>query len=188
MKRVIVVGAGGHGRAVAEILLLRDEYRVAGFVDDAVPAQTLIWKLPVLGRIAELPGFRSQASMAIVAIGNNSTRQLLTDEVRAAQLELITVVHPSAIVSPSARIGAGCAIMAGAIIGTEAWLGEGAIVNAGAVVDHHCHVDDFGHLGVGACMAGGSILGAKAWMQAGSAIGYGAKIEDGVVLRPGEAM
>ena len=78
--------------------------------------------------------------------------------------------------------------MAGATVGTEAQLGKGVIVNSGAVVDHHCRVDDFGHLGVHAAMAGGSVLGRGAWMQAGSALGYGVNIGAGVVLAPGEAI
>lgn len=78
--------------------------------------------------------------------------------------------------------------MAGSIIGTEAKLGAGSIVNSGAVVDHHCTVEDFGHLGVNTSMAGGSILGRAAWMQAGSALGYGVRVQDGVVLAPGTAL
>ena len=79
------------------------------------------------------------------------------------------------------------AVMAGAIVGTEALLGEGVIVNCGATVDHHCTVEDFGHLGVNACMAGGSTLGRGEWLQAGSALGYGVKVPPAAVLKPGEA-
>lgn len=78
--------------------------------------------------------------------------------------------------------------MAGAIVGTEAQLGVGAIVNCGAVVDHHCRVENFGHLGVNAAMAGGSTLGYGAWMQAGSVLGYGVKVATWTVLEPGQAL
>lgn len=187
MKRLLIVGAGGHGRAVAEAVLAAGRYKLVGFVDDAAPGLQMVWDLPVLGATADLEIYRDCADAAIVAIGNNRRREALQQRLYAAGFELATVVHPQAMVSPRAVIGAGCAVMAGAIVGTGAQLGGGVIANCGAVVDHDCRVEDFGHLGVNAAMAGGSVLGRNAWMQAGSVLGYGAMVEAGRVLGPGEA-
>jgi len=188
MKRLLIIGAGGHGRSVAEAVLASGEFVVTGFLDDAYPELELVWDIPVLGKVTDLAQWRGAADSAFVAIGNNALRQEVAARLREAGFSLATVVHPRAIVSPTAVIGEGSAIMAGSIIGTEARLGEGVIVNCAAVVDHHCRVGNFGHLGVNAAMAGGSVLGAAAWMQAGSALGYGVQIETGCVLEPGEAV
>lgn len=186
-KRVIVIGAGGHGRSVAEAVLLLGRDELIGFVDDGADANANVWSYPILGRTDSLHALRALADTVVVAIGNNAVREKLHARVRKACFELLNVIHPAAIVSPTATLGAGCAVMAGAVVGTEAKLGEGVIVNCGATVDHHCKVDAFGHLGVNACMAGGSVLGHRAWMQAGSALGYGVQVEDGAMLAPGEA-
>lgn len=188
VKRLLIVGAGGHGRSVAEAVLAAGVYQLAGFLDDAFPGVGRVWDWPVFGPTAELANSLQHADAAIVAIGNNGLREDLHQRLYAAGFELATVIHPRAIVSPRACIGLGSAIMAGAIIGTEARLGAGVIVNCGAVVDHDCRVHDFGHLGVNAAMAGGSVLGRGAWMQAGSVLGFGAMVEAGVVLAPGEAV
>ena len=188
MKRLLIVGAGGHGRAVAEVVLAGGGFQLSGFVDDAAAQVRQVWQWPVLGSTAELLHCREHAEAAIVAIGNNALREALQDRLCAAGFEIATVVHPQAMVSPRASLGAGCAVMAGAIVGTEARLGQGVIVNAGAVVDHHCQVDSFGHLGVKAAMAGGSVLGRGAWMQAGSVLGYGVRVAPGIVLAPGTAL
>jgi sugar O-acyltransferase (sialic acid O-acetyltransferase NeuD family) len=188
MKRLLIIGAGGHGRSVAEAVTAAGEFVVAGFLDDAFPELDRVWEFPVLGKVADLTRGRDAADHAFVAIGNNALRRRVTTELRDAGFVLATVIHPRAIVSPTASIGAGSAVMAGAVVGTEAVLGEGAIVNCAAVVDHHCRVGDFAHLGVNAAMAGGSVLGAGAWMQAGSALGYGVEIDAGRVLAPGEAV
>jgi sugar O-acyltransferase (sialic acid O-acetyltransferase NeuD family) len=189
MKRLLIIGAGGHGRSVAEAVAASGAFIVAGFLDDEFPELERVWDVPVLGKVAaDLAAWLSAADFAIVAIGNNALRQRVTGELRGAGYSLATVIHSRAIVSPTAVIGEGSAIMAGAIVGTEACLGAGVIVNCAAVVDHHCRVGDFGHLGVSAAMAGGSVLGSQAWMQAGSALGYGVEIEDGRVLMPGEAV
>ena len=187
-RRLLIVGAGGHGRSVAEAVLAAGVYEVAGFVDDAAPGLAQVGGYPVLGTTNDVSANRTHADaaiVAIVAIGNNALREALCHRLVGAGFELATVVHPRAIVSPSAVVGLGSAIMAGAVVGTDARLGFGVIVNCGAVVDHDAQVHDYGHLGVNACMSGGSALGRSAWMQAGSALGYGVKVADGVVLPPG---
>lgn len=189
MKHLLIVGAGGHGRSVAEAASLTGGFALAGFVDDRAEVMLAAdgWP-PVLGPASSLSAYRGKADAAIVAIGNNNAREALCQALVDAQFELVTIVHPRAFVSPSAIVGAGSAIMAGAIVGTEAVLGTGAIVNCGAVVDHHCRVEDFGHLGVNAAMAGGSVLGRGAWMQAGAVLGYRVQVAAREVLRPGQAM
>ena len=185
---LLIVGAGGHGRSVAEIVAAGDTWRFVGFVDDTVPRSAAGSSCPVIGPIAELAACRSVAEFAIVAIGNNAVRERLQQQLIDLGFDIASVIHRSAIVAPSARLGAGCAIMAGAVIGTEARLGAGVIVNSGAVVDHHCSVQDYAHLGTNACMAGGSVLGRSAWMQAGSALGYGVQVPAGTVLNVGQHM
>lgn len=186
--RLLVVGAGGHGRSVAEAAELSGQFEVVGFLDDSMPAGETVLGVSVLGPVASMAHHRAAADQAIVAIGNNAVREKLKQQLAAAGFKWATVVHPRAIVSPSAVLGAGSAVMAGAIVGTEARLGVVSIVNCGAVVDHHATVEDFGHLGVSASMAGGTVLGRGAWMQAGAALGYGVKVPGGVTLAPGEAL
>ncbi len=186
--RLLVVGAGGHGRSVAEAAELSGQFEVVGFLDDSLPAGETVLGLPVLGPVASMAHHRAAADQAIVAIGNNAVREKLMQQLTEAGFTWATVVHPRAIVSPSSVLGAGSAVMAGAIVGTEARLGVGAVVNCGAVVDHHAAVEDYGHLGVNASMAGGTLLGRGSWMQAGAALGYGVTVPSGVTLAPGEAV
>lgn len=186
--RLLVVGAGGHGRSVAEAAELSGQFEVVAFLDDSLPAVEPVLGVPVLGPVANMAHHLTAADQAIVAIGNNAVREKLMQQLAAAGFVLATVIHTRAIVSPSAVLGVGSAVMAGAIVGTEARLGVGSIVNCGAVVDHHAIVEDFGHLGVNASMAGGTVLGRGAWMQAGAALGYGVTVPAGVTLAPGEAV
>ena len=185
--RLLIVGAGGHGRSLAEAAILSGQFEVVGFLDDSLSTDKKVLGVPVLGSLSSMVNHHSATDQAIVAIGNNAVREQVMQQLVDANFELSIVIHPRAFVSPSAVIGKGSAVMAGAIIGTEARLGIGTIVNSGAVVDHHAIVDDFGHLGVNACMAGGTLLGRGAWMQAGCALGYGVKVAAREVLLPGEA-
>ncbi len=187
--RLLIVGAGGHGRSVAEAVLMSGDYDLIGFLGDGMFANVAeMWGFPVLGEAKNFADYSEVATHAVVAMGNNALRQNLCRQLLSAGFALASVIHPRAIVSPRASIGDGVVVMAGAVVGTEAVLGQGAVINCGAVVDHHAQVHDFGHLGVNTCMAGGSVVGALAWMQAGSAIGYGVQLPAGEVLKPGAAI
>jgi sugar O-acyltransferase (sialic acid O-acetyltransferase NeuD family) len=187
-KRLLIIGAGGHGRSVAEAALLRQDYELTAFLDDAAKPQQRLWDFPVWGTTEMLAGCRGRIDVVMVAMGNNALREALHHQVQAQGMALATVIHPAAMVSPTATIGEGSAIMAGAILGTGAQLGEGVIVNCGAVVDHDCVVEAFAHLGGNASMAGGSVLGRGAWMQTGTSLGHGAGLPAEAVLRVGETM
>ncbi|WP_148717334.1 PglD-related sugar-binding protein [Chitinolyticbacter meiyuanensis] len=188
MNEVIVVGAGGHGRAVAEALLLEGRYRIAGFVDDQTIVGVEVFGLPILGKTDQLPELKRLATHAIVAIGNNTVRKKLSLLAEEAGFTLVTVVHPAAVVAPSAQLQPGVAVMSAAVVGTEAVLARGVILNAGAIADHHCRLDEFAHLGVGVHLAGGVHIGASAWLQAGSAAGYGVAVAPESIYPPGSSL
>ena len=98
---ILIVGAGGRGRALAEAVLLAGRYEPIGFVDDGWPGLAAAWNYPVLGDTAVFPRVRAQVGVAIVAIGNNAARERLHRRLRDAGFELPAVVHPTALVSPS---------------------------------------------------------------------------------------
>lgn len=186
--RLLIVGAGGHGRSLAETAELSGQFEVVGFLDDSMPTGESALGHLVLGSVADMAQNISVCDQAIVAIGNNAVREKLTQQLSNIGFALATVLHPRAIVSPSAMVGRGSTVMAGAIVGTEARLGIGAIVNCGAIVDHQATVEDFGHLGVNASMAGGTVLGHGAWLQAGAALGYGVVVKAGAVIAPKQGL
>lgn len=166
---LIVFGAGGHGRVVADAALASGAWRdvVATDRDPAQWGGELLPGIPVLplDAVAALPG-----PLALhVAIGTNAYRRA-----EAARLEgmapLATVVHPRASVAASARIGAGCLLTAQCVVGPLARLGAGVIVNHGAVVDHDCVVDAWAHVAPGARLGGAVRVGEAALVGAGSTV------------------
>jgi sugar O-acyltransferase (sialic acid O-acetyltransferase NeuD family) len=161
---------------------MNGKYEIIGFIDDMAPDIPTIVGFPVLGRMAELECHISSADCAVVALGNNELRRVLSQRVTNAGVPLVSIIHPKAVVSPTARLSPGCAVMAGAIVGAQAQIGIAAILNCGSVVDHDAMVGDYGHLGVNSCIAGGSSIGDSAWVQAGAAVGYGIHIGDGEVV------
>ena len=182
MERLLIVGAGGFARSVAEAVLMSTQFSLAGFLDDRWPELEPVWGHPVLGKTNQIAQFATQADAAVVAIGDNTLRRQLCEAVRASGLRLASIVHPAAVVSPQARIGQGVTLMAGALVGCEATLGDGALVNTGAIVDHHAEVRAFGHLGAGACLAGGAVLGEGGKLLASATLGPGERSQPGATV------
>ncbi|MCZ2156917.1 MAG: hypothetical protein LC114_23970, partial [Bryobacterales bacterium] len=116
MKRLVIVGAGGHGRAIAEIVLLLQVHELTGFLDDSATGEVMCG-VKVIGLAESLVAHAERADEFIVAIGNNRLREALCARAEAAGLALATIVHPRATVAPSARVGSGSAIMAGSVVG-----------------------------------------------------------------------
>lgn len=187
-KTLLILGAGGHGKAVAEAALLSKTWQKVAFVDDRWPELQSVFGLPVLSNIEGLSSIVSQWTSGIPAVGNNGVRKNWLQIIRDSGLNLATVVHPSACVSSSAKIGEGTAIMALAMVGVDVQIGEGSIVNAHCAVDHDATLADFAHLGVGVHLAGGVQIGSSAWLQAGTCAGYQVIVADGEICKPGTVL
>jgi len=168
---ILIIGAGGHGKVVLEILRAARTHMPVGFLDaDPALANTTLGNLPVFGPLNLLPKIKGKAKAAIVAIGDNRARQGYAQKLGDAGLELITAVHPSATIASTARVGRNVVIAAGAIVGTEAVIADSAIINTGALIDHECHIGEAAHVAPGVAMAGRVRVGTGAFVGLGARI------------------
>lgn len=168
--KVLIVGAGGHGAVVLDILRAAGRYEPAGFIDaDPALAGGKIGGVPVLGPLNLLPKLRSQFAGAIVAIGDNRVRRGYAAKL-AAGVELINAIHPSAVVSSTATLGQNVVVAAGAIVGTGAKVGDSALLNTGCLIDHECEIGEAAHVGPGVKLAGRVRVGAGALVGIGACV------------------
>ena len=174
--RLVLLGAGGHGKAVLDLTLAAGGFEVAGLVD-AAPRDAAVLGHPVLGTEAALPGLRADGvTQAHPAIGDNAQRLAAGARLRHADFVLPPLVHPTATIGTGAVIGDGVVVMARAVIGPDARIGRLALINTGAIVEHDCDVGEGAHVGPGAVLAGGVRLGPRVLVGAGAAICPGVTI------------
>ena len=165
-KNVIIIGAGGHGKVVADIIL-RSCDTVLGFLDDAAQLPPAIAGIPVLGTVSDYSKFSDAAF--VIAVGNNAIRRKIASQL--ADVTWHTAIHPSAVVSPvDTHIGEGTVIMANAVINPGAVVGNHCIVNTSAVVEHDNRLGDFVHLSVGAKLGGTVSIGDNTFVGMGSTV------------------
>ncbi len=170
--KLILYGASGHGKVVADIVSAMPGLELVGFVDDAAAKdQKSLGRFHILGGEEVLPELRQKGvEGAIVTIGQNHARLHKAGLLENAGFRLVTAIHPSAVVADDVQIGGGTVIMAGVVVNAAARIGRHVIVNTGATVDHDCVLEDGSHLSPGVHLAGNVYIGK------GSQVGIGASV------------
>ncbi|RYX97707.1 MAG: acetyltransferase [Comamonadaceae bacterium] len=166
-KPLLIFGAGGHGRVVADAALLQAAWSVVT-ASDRDPARCRGELLP---GIALQPVAVPSGADVHIAIGGNQAREKEAREALAAGgATLVSVIHPAARVSPFCAIAPGCFVAAGAVLAPGVDLDAGVIVNHGAVVDHDTHIGAFTHIAPNATLGGGVAIGQRVLVGAGAIV------------------
>ena len=139
-EKLLLVGAGGFGRMVAEQAMLH--YGCA-FVDDGQPVGAEICGIPVVGGLADLPELRREYGLLVVGVGNNQFRAQVYEKAKALDYGLPNIVAPSAYISPYSKMGYGCVVLQNACIQNGASVGNGVLLNAGTEVHCDAAVGDY---------------------------------------------
>lgn len=159
-NRLVIIGAGGHGRVVANIAMLNG-YDDIVFLDDSP-------SVSVAGPVKDFNKYLS--ADFVVAIGNNKIRKDIQQQLELEHANFVSLIHPRAVVSSDIKIGSGSVVMAGAVINPGAIIGNGVIINTCSSVDHDCMIADFVHISVGTHIAGNVSIGAETMVGAGATV------------------
>jgi UDP-N-acetylbacillosamine N-acetyltransferase len=176
---LVIYGAGGHGRVVADAAAAAG-WEVLGFVDDGLPIGHAVLDWRVLGDIGWLRG-RNDVVLAH-GLGENALRERTVDALAGQGVVFASVVHPRAVVSRHARVAEGAVVMALAVLNPGCEVGEGAIINTCAIIEHDVVVADYAHVASNATLAGGVRIGR------GALIGSGASVLPGRAVGPGSVV
>lgn len=195
LPTLLIFGAGGHGRVVADAALASQDPAaprwarvVASDRDDAVCQGELLRGIPLM-RVDAARTLLATQGVSVqlhVAIGHNPHRQ--AEALLLGADQLVALAHPLASVSPNADLAQGCFVAAQAVVAPGAKLAEGVIVNHGAVVDHDCRVGAYAHIGPNATLGGDVSVGTGALVGAGATVLPGLSVGGGVVVGAGAVL
>lgn len=171
MENIVIIGSGGHAKSIIDVVERQGTYRIVGLID-AIPRHVLGYPVVCneagLGRVVK----ELRIDGALIAIGDNSVRALVSERVKALcpTLQFATAIHPASSIARDTVIGPGTVVMAGAVINACSRIGRHCIINTNACVDHDCELADCVSLGPGVITGGECKIGPYA------AIGLGAKL------------
>lgn len=177
MQNLLIVGAGGHGKVVADCAKAMGIWQHIAFVDQRYPALTSAGPFPVIATADDaVLGLREDFPSIIVAIGDNRLRQRLSLAYEAQGFALATLIHPRATVSEFAKVGKGTVIFAHAVVNIDANIGNCCIINTAAVVEHECEIANAVHLSPNVSLGGQVHVGEQSWLGIGCSVIHGLTI------------
>ncbi len=181
MKKLVILGAGGHGKVAADIAFLQN-YTDVVFLDDNISKRECN-SCKIVGSTCEYLRF-SQCDF-FVAIGNANARMEIQNKLEDSGLKVVSLIHPKAVISTSAHVQNGTVVMPGAVINADAHVGRGCIINTCASVDHECVIGEFSHVSVGAHLAGNVKTGPQVLIAAGATVINNVSICTGTIIAAG---
>jgi sugar O-acyltransferase (sialic acid O-acetyltransferase NeuD family) len=189
MRRIAILGAGGHGREVADILRAAGGFEILGFVDDDPELEgKVLGGLPVLGPFRWLERPEAKGLEAVVAFGLPSVARKVAARAAALGVVLASALSPEATVSPSAKLGRGVLLFPRVVVGPDVVIGDHVTLNIGASVSHDCRIGACTNVNPGVRIGGGVDVGAGCYLGMGASIIQDLKIGAGATVGAGAAV
>jgi sugar O-acyltransferase (sialic acid O-acetyltransferase NeuD family) len=184
-NKVMIIGAGGHARVVADIVHCSGN-EVIGFLDDQ--SADHFPGMSILGNISEVMKFQKPGISFVIGIGMNDLRKRIASLLSDAHLKFYTAIHPSAVISKDAIIGIGTVIMANAVVNTGTLVGRHCIINTSATVDHDNTLGDYVHLSPGTHTSGTVSIGDSTWIGVGAVVNNNISICEDCIVGAGSVV
>jgi len=184
---IAIVGAGGHGRVVLDILRTSHQFHVVGFLDgNADLANNTIDGVEVLGDLSLIPSCPELGIQAVViAIGDNVVRSSYADKFTEARVNLVNAIHPSASIAATAAVGKNVVIAAGVSLCTHVTVEDSAICNTGCIIEHESHIGPAVHICPGVRLAGHVNVERSAFVGIGATVIQGVTIGEAAIIGAG---
>lgn len=174
-NKVIILGAGGHAKVIADIVLKNND-NLLGFLDDNVDiGKKPIGNYSVIGKVNDCTQLYNADNNIkfIIGIGDNKARERISKEYK---LPYYTAIHPTSTIGLEVKIQEGTVVAANATINVNSSIGKHCIINTGAIIEHDNEIEDFVHVSPNATIAGTVKIGKK------THIGIGASVKNNIYI------
>lgn len=182
-NKLLIIGASGHGKVVADIALKMNRWQSISFLDDN---ENLKFSLGfgVIGKSNDALRHINDFDI-FVGVGNNATRKKIQERLESEGATIPTLIHPNAVIGEKVDIASGTAIMAGVVINCCTKIGRGCIINTSASIDHDNTIEDYVHISPGSHLAGTVNVGQLTWLGIGSVVSNNVSITNSCIVGAG---
>jgi sugar O-acyltransferase (sialic acid O-acetyltransferase NeuD family) len=185
-NKLLIIGASGHGKVVADIALKMNKWQSITFLDGDESIESSMG-IEVIGTSDNVFTHIDEYEI-FVGIGNNSTRQKIQETLETAGASIPVLTHPNAVIGEQVELGAGTVVMAGAVVNCCTKIGKGCIINTGSTIDHDNNIEGFAHISPGAHLAGTVKVGQGSWLGIGSVVSNNVNITSGCIIGAGSVV
>lgn len=187
MIKLLILGAGGHGKVVADIALTMGIWEEICFLDDRLEPNE-VFGLRVIGKLNEVQNLSAYYTHAFVALGNNMSRYKWTNKLIDIGYTVPVIKHPNSIISKFASIGEGTVVMPGSIINASSTVGQACIINTNSSIDHDCSIGNAVHISPGVSIGGTVKIEDYTWICIGACIANNISIGRNSIVAAGSAV
>tara|TARA_B100001123_G_C14973923_1_gene892819 strand:- start:233 stop:841 length:609 start_codon:yes stop_codon:yes gene_type:complete len=176
MKKIILIGAGGHSRSCIDVIEMQRKYKIIGLIDNKKKS-SLNYK--IIGSDNELKKFSKKIHYALITIGqitNSKIRENLFKKALNCGFKFPTIISPLSYVSKHASIEEGTIVMHGSIINAGAKIGKNCIINSKSLIEHDVVIGDHCHLATRSTVSGGVTIKRNSFVGSCSVIKQNLKI------------
>ena len=188
MKKIILIGGGGHCKSVIDVIEQEKKYKISGIVDRPEFLGTKIFKYKVIGNDLDLESFAKQFKYALITVGQIKSAKLrikLFKLAKKAGFILPSIISPNSYVSKYSKIGNGSIVMHHAIINANTSVGDNCIVNSKALVEHDCSISNHCHISTNATINGGVKIGSECFIGSNVTTKDNIKIKENSFIKAG---
>jgi len=182
-KKLVIIGASGHGKVVGDIAMLLKRWETIVYLDDDENLKVCLG-FQVIGKTKSFID-HVQDSDFFVAIGNNNARESFFNKIDKAKGNLVTLIHPNAVIGSFVSIDKGSVVMAGVVVNPQTTIGKGCIINTSCSIDHDNVIGDFVHVSPGAHLAGSVTIGRRTWVGINATVIQSVSVCNDVILGAG---
>ena len=191
MKKIILIGGGGHCKSCIDVIEQQGIYEILGIIDKASEVGQKVLGYKVVGTDDDLSRFRDECDFALVTVGQIRSPKLRIEiyaVLKELEFSIPVVLSPLAYVSKYAVLGQGTIVMHDALVNAEATVGENCIINSQVLVEHNATIGDHCHIATGAILNGGVSVGDGSFIGSGSIVKQGLSVGSEVVVGMGEVL
>ncbi len=188
MKKIVLIGGGGHCRSTIDVIESPGEYAICGILDASEPKGTKINGYSVIGDDSDIPDLYHSGCCFCITVGQIKTsviRKNIYNQLKKMNAVLPVIISKYAIVSSRAEVKVGTVVFHKAIINSNSIVGECCIVNTGAIIEHDVSIGSFCHISTSVCINGGVRIGDDVFVGSNSTIIQGITICSGVIIGAG---
>ncbi|MDV5067654.1 acetyltransferase [Bacillus sp. W1] len=182
-KKLLIIGAGGHGKVIADIALKMNKWEYIAFLDDSENVK-ISMGIEIIGKSTGVLKYIKDYDI-FVGIGNNTIREKIQEQLEFQGASIPVLIHPHAVIGKQVFLEAGTVVMAGAIINCCTKIGKGCIINTASTIDHDNVIEDYVHVSPGVNLAGTVSIGRNTWLGIGSVISNNINIIDNCKIGAG---
>lgn len=162
--KLLIIGAGSHGRAVYEIAEKLGIFEKISFLDDSATDDGII------GKTDDFLQYRDEYPICFIAIEDNKIRRTLSEKVTAAGFITPRLISSEASIARGAVIGRGTVIMPQATVSAEARIGDFCIIAGNSMIGFNATVGDCSHCDCACVVMNGCTVPAMTTVDSGEIV------------------